>query len=160
MSDNLNTSEDKKDAVEENKSKKSIFNIKHTFLKISGYTSPLKSVALEVKRLKDENSKVGESLDFEGYLKANEIDELSLTKSYRNLTLTCLILLLVFVFSTYKLIMAGSIIDSLFSLCIMLLSAIYFIKYKYHKSMIEKREIINFKDWISKSFKRIEFYLP
>ena len=84
----------------------------------------------------------------------------NVTNLSKNLRATCYVLILVFIYTTYKLFGSSGIIDILFCSAILSLSALMFINYKYHLWIVDNKELISFRKWIGLVFKNLSILIP
>lgn len=146
--------------MSENKTKDGVIKkLKNLSLKISGYRSPFAEIYKSTKRKIEQSKDTTEITSYEDMLaKSDQTD--NVTNLSKNLRATCYVLILVFIYTTYKLFGSSGIIDILFCSAILSLSALMFINYKYHLWIVDNKELISFRKWIGLVFKNLSILIP
>ena len=146
--------------MNENNNQSGVINkLKNVSLKISGYRSPFAEVYKATKRKIEKSNETTEFTSYEDMLeKSNQTS--NVTQVSKNLRATCYVLMLVFAYTTYKLFGSSGIIDILFCSAILILSALMFVKYRYHLWIIDNKELIKFKKWMSLVLKNPSTLIP
>ena len=136
-----------------------INKLKNVSLKISGYRSPFAEIYKSTKRKIEQSKETTEVTSYQDMLaKSDQTD--NVTNLSKNLRATCYVLILVFIYTTYKLFGSSGIIDILFCSAILSLSALMFINYKYHLWIVDNKELISFRKWIGLVFKNLSILIP
>jgi hypothetical protein len=133
--------------------------LKNLSLKISGYRSPFAEIYRSTKNKIEASKKTTKITSYDDMLEksnqTNNVDNVS-----RSLRATCYVLLLVFIYTTYKLFYSSGVIDILFCGAILALSALMFIKYRYHLWIIDNKALITFRKWIGLVPKNLSILIP
>jgi hypothetical protein len=142
-----------------NKKSGVINKLKNVSLKISGYRSPFAEIYKSTKRKVEESKGTTEVTSYEDMLeKSNQTGNVANVS--RSLRATCYVLLSVFIYTTYKLFGSSGIVDILFCGAILSLSALMFIKYRYHLWIVDNKALITFRKWIGLVPKNLSILIP